>query len=152
MQQINLKHTFELVFEKSIYDLFWVLSALIRNVLFSSQTFSPALYLQGHFISSRPFLWHLHSGLYFHFTFHNLIQGQPLLRCNSWACCLTWSISQFVLSLIFDDRLHGNLMPLYNLYNVSKHYLNFVILLFLLDCQKTSMWAWRYIFLIYFCT
>ena len=35
------------------------------------------------------------------------------------------------LSLIFDGRLHRNLMPLYNLlYEVSKHYLNFVILLF----------------------
>ena len=101
--------------------------------------FLPALCLQEHFISGRPFLWHLHSRLYFHFTFHNLIQGQPLVRCNSVACCLTWSISQFVLSLIFDDRLHGNLMPLYNLYNVSKHYLNFVILLFLLDCQKTPV-------------
>ena len=56
------------------------------------------------------------------------------------------------LSLIFEGRLHGNLMPLYNLlYEVPKHYLNFVILLFLLDCQKipaSMMLAryWPYIF------
>ena len=109
--------------------------------------FLPALCLQGHFISGRPFLWHLHSRLYFHFTFHNLIQGQPLVRCNSVACCLTWSISQFVLSLIFDDRLHGNLMPLYNLYNVSKHYLNFVISprLSKNTCEHDATYSW-YIF------
>ena len=58
------------------------------------------------------------------------------MRCNS-SASLTRSFSPFVVSLIFGGRLHGNLMLLYDLlYEVSKHYLNFVILLFLLDCQK----------------
>ena len=74
--------------------------------------------------------------LYFHFAFHNLMQEYSLMMGNS-SACLTRSFSPFVVSLIFDGRLHANLMLLYDLlYELSTHYLNFVILLFLLDCQR----------------